>query len=69
MQRTARAHMPQRHDPLEGPYLISRVQKVVVGGLSLCMAGNRSPVLDRWKAYEEWLEPLKLGLANSPDDL
>jgi hypothetical protein len=26
---------------------------------------NRDGV-DRWKSYEEWLEPLKLGLANNP---
>jgi tetratricopeptide (TPR) repeat protein len=29
---------------------------------------NRDGV-DRWKSYEEWLEPLKLGLANNPVDL
>jgi tetratricopeptide (TPR) repeat protein len=28
---------------------------------------NRDGV-DRWKSYEEWLEPLKLGLANNPVD-
>jgi hypothetical protein len=28
---------------------------------------NRDGV-DRWKSYEKWLDPLKLGLANNPVD-
>jgi len=49
--RTARALMPQLHDPSQGQCSSRESRRGVEGGLSLCMAGNRSPVLSRCKAY------------------
>ena len=48
------AHRPCAHAsatrPPGGASFIARARKVVAGGLSLCRAGNRSPVLDPLKS-------------------